>query len=119
MKKVLLVCFILLLASWSQAASNEGIQKIKVSTDEVIQPRSLIEIPATAYLQGSTLYIHFIEEVPMASVSIINIETGEVSQYMDYSSIQDVCISLSSEEAGHYRLEITLSNNWVWGEFIL
>lgn len=116
--KLLVNAFLLILVMNLSANTLEANREIELKTNRTKILRSLPVLPVSAYLNGSTIYINFIQNVNIISMSIMNVDSGEVIYFDDQQASQNICISLSGEEVGNYRLEINIDNGVIWGEFV-
>lgn len=81
--------------------------------------RSIIIQPASAYLNGDIITIIFNKEVSAASVSVINVSTGENVFLETRFSPQLITIDLNAKDPGEYYLEITMGEAQLSGYFTL
>lgn len=117
--KLFINLFFLVLAISVSAGVFDTPKEIKLRRDEKANKvlRSLPILPVSAYLNGSTIYIDFLQDVEVVSVSVVNVDTDEVIYFDNQSGAQNTSVSLNGEESGVYRLEIETGDGVIWGEF--
>lgn len=128
MKKLLFALFVLVAImgstsmyaqSFSMAAEDEREIPLFPGGPEEGGPaaRSIIILPANAYINSDVISIVFNEEIPSVRVSVTNASTGEKVYSETHFSPELITVNLSSEETGEFILEIESANICLSGNF--
>lgn len=128
MKKLLFALFVLVAItgsismhaqSFSMAAEEEReIPLVPVGSKEGgPTARSIISLPANAFINSNVLSIVFNEDIPSVRVSVTNASTGAKVYSETHFSPELITIDLSSEDAGEFILEIESVSISLSGDF--
>lgn len=79
--------------------------------------RSIIIQPASAYLNSDIVTVVFNKEVPTASVSVINVSTGENVFLETRFSPELITLDLNAKDPGEYYLKIEMGETQLSGYF--
>lgn len=113
--KTKLLLLIGMFISVSASAAPLRRHNIKLERNE-LQERSL-NIPFSACIDNSSLFINSSDVITELSVAIINRVTNEVVYTETYSSFSGSCIDVSLFTAGEYCIQLTLDSTMYLGNF--
>lgn len=126
MKKLLFVFMAILAVSISAVAqeNNAVPQEIPLeerdkSDEELIEPRSIIFQPITAYLYTNVVSVTFQKNFASVMVSVVNTSTGAVACSETVAYPTALTIDLTAVAAGSYYLVIETDENYWEGNFSL
>ncbi len=120
MKKLLLLLLLVQVITFSSAIAQEEIPfQAGQTQDPGTITRGVIEFPVKAFIYDESLRIDFLYNIGDISIALTNALTGEVLYSCIHNSVQSLGISLMGEEAGVYKIQLTLPNSQIyWGSFV-